>query len=764
MAPLPSGAGASLGDLYSKCVQMVNENKISTKNAWELPLIEHMDSIVDSFMGGHKAKSGGSGAGSFGNKTRVSMGGTRTEEEEENRFHEASCTIEASARIYACRVDCVHTDTYRVLGGLNSADMHDDDGADGADAGGARKKRRICGVNTLEKNEASIIQQTLEADEQSDPTFRRMAAAFDAGGAKGLLLSHLPIAEDMSLVFNGDVPLIQAQGESKSMFEESNSFPTDGLGLGDPKAAYARIAEAKICPGVDTFRQELVGRQSQQVALPDRIEAIFGALKASTDGLLPLPAMGGGAAFGGDFGAPFLEDDAMDGLGAPFGDEPIPGDGFPDDISAAGASPSRAAAPEPAGAHRHGNLALPLADTEHAIVAVRPTLKGDEDVIAFDELFQKFCGSGGSSHQFAYFDECWSKAPKEGKGKDASADIQKDGSAGAEGALVPVDNAKEKAPKRPLFDIAGLGAAPKPIETEPVAKHQLSERAAQWQLHKDVPPYMIDRITMPSWPTWSKCDFACLGLRPHLMLKLVRKPMPETDGPHSFSDLFSTVVVENPEAYPWLATEARAAAAAWRNENEEDAGRAEREMEFGDDAADDDDFAGNGGLPAHLDIDPQDLFLRPGEKVLAGGGSDGEDGVPDFDDMGGDMGMGGDDMAPYAPDFDLDLVDRPATVGDTDIGYSRNSKFVDIKLVKKHLLDCITEDIDDAKEVGKKQTDSSFQDLVDRTVRRMPKSETANMSVAVCFICALHLCNEKSLELQVDPNRPLGDFAVVGSS
>merc|ERR1712066_864300 len=100
---------------------------------------------------------------------------------------------------------------------------------------------------------------------------------------------------------------------------------------------------------------------------------------------------------------------------------------------------------------------------------------------------------------------------------------------------------------------AGLDRPARPIETEPVHKHQLSERAAHWQLHRDVPPYMIDRITMPSWPTWSKCDFACLGLRQHLMLKLVRKPQPDGDGPHSFADLFSTVVVENPEAFPWLA-------------------------------------------------------------------------------------------------------------------------------------------------------------------------------------------------------------------
>lgn len=32
----------------------VNENKISAKNAFELPLIEHMDDIVDSFMGGRR--------------------------------------------------------------------------------------------------------------------------------------------------------------------------------------------------------------------------------------------------------------------------------------------------------------------------------------------------------------------------------------------------------------------------------------------------------------------------------------------------------------------------------------------------------------------------------------------------------------------------------------------------------------------------------------------------------------------------------------
>ena len=111
--------------------------------------------------------------------------------------------------------------------------------------------------------------------------------------------------------------------------------------------------------------------------------------------------------------------------------------------------------------------------------------------------------------------------------------------------------------------------------------------------------------------------------------------------------------------------------------------------------------------------------------------------------------------------FDFELAEQPNMVGSTEIGYSRNSKFVDVKLVKKHLWDCMSDDIEDAKMAGKadgkKLVNTSFQDLVSRTVGRLPKGETENLSVAVCFICALHLCNEKTLKLEADG---LTNFAV----
>jgi len=747
-----AGGSSSLGELYSKCVQMVNENKISTKNAFDLPLIDHMDDIVGSFMGGPVKIAGMPGADQ-GQLVRVASG---EEAAAENRFHEASCTIEASARIYACRVDCVHTDTYRVLGGLNSADMGEEgEDNEGDEAkGGAAKRRRICGVNTLEKNEDNIIQHHIEADDTSDPMFRRMAMAFDAGGAKGLLLSHLPIAEDMSLVFNGDVPLNRATARAKEIFSGTKQLPADALDAGEPAEARARFADARLCPDVNQFRHHLWGDATGGEGLTAKLDALFGSTHPHS---IPTPlrnqpheqraaAAAEPVLCLGDEG-PMLGDDGMgDDIGMPpedvdpfGGDMPPPFDAVPGAAAMPGAPP------------------LPLLDAEApAAAAAAEQGPSCDDVVVFDELFEKFCG-GANSHQFTYFDECWAKQAGEKSSKPqfdgVLADAQRDAGASgsADGAIVAASaggaaEAKEKPAKRPLFDFSGLDKPPKPIETELVHKHQLSERAAQWQLHKDVPPYMIDRITMPSWPTWNKCDFACLGLRPHLMLKLVRKPQPAGDGPHKFSDLFSTVVVENPDAFPWLSGESRSFANS-DNRDEDDHVRPEHDMDFGDDGCDD-DFDGN-GLPAHLDADPQALFLRPEDKVIPS--CDKEDFAPGADDA---MAAGG---------MDYEFADQPAVTAEGGITYSRNSKFVDVKLVKKHLWDCISEDIADTKaSAAAKNTASSFQGLIDRTLQRLPKAETENLSTAVCFICALHLCNEKDLELMTDASDPLGDFAVVG--
>jgi len=198
--------------------------------------------------------------------------------------------------------------------------------------------------------------------------------------------------------------------------------------------------------------------------------------------------------------------------------------------------------------------------------------------------------------------------------------------------------------------------------------------------------------------------------------------------------------IENPDAFPWLSMDNKIGS----GEGDELPGAG------GFDGAEDGDFDG-AGLPAHLDVDPQELFLNANDKVVPG--CDEDDLLPAADEDGG-----------FGTGLDFDLVDQPTTVGSTDISYSRNSKFVDVKLVKKHLWECINQDIGGLPDEDIK-TATSFQELVSRTVDRMPKSECENLSIQVCFICALHLCNEKGLEFDTTGDRPLSgsDFKVVGS-
>jgi hypothetical protein len=713
-------AAPSLGDLYTETLQLNNENKISSKNAFDLKLIEHMDKIVDTFMSGGKVRVEDDGS------SRLSVGANaKGEPDEEHRFHEASCTIEASAKIYACRVDVVHSNTYKVLGGLSMQEF-EEEGAVGEDGkpGGA-KRRRIVGVNTLERNEANITQTHIDADEQNDPMFRRMAQAFDAGGAKGLLLSHLPVAEDMSLTFNQDVPMTKAGMIAKDLFREGpQEFPVTELGVGDPTEFLEKLKGARCLPELDTYRRQLVGNKEDTYELPKALREVLdcGIIGES---------------------APAL---AHDDLTAPIADAPgmDNDDGLPD-LADVGGDMGGMDAAGPAWDGDCGAVvaAGPLADELGAQVvhSMPGTVNVDGGKEAFDELFSKFCGAG--LNQFAYFDQCWAPLAREKDGKGVLTDGRE---LGADGQLVQMLGGKgekgEKASKKPLFDLEGLEQAAKRIETEPSCRHQLNEKAAQWQLFKDVPPYMMDRITMPSWPTATKNNFTCLGLRHNLLLRLQKRPPPATEGPHSFDELYSTVIIQNHEEYPWLAAASRRANSN-HVDNNDDIVCGEHEMYLGEEGGAD-DFDAH-GLPAHLDVDPQDLFLHPDDTV-----------IPECDDMpeDNDFGMGG--------GMDLDFVDKPSTCGSTDIGYSRNSKFVDVKLVKKHLWDCINDELVSAKAADKELMESSFQGLVTRTLGKLPKSECENLSIQVCFICALHLCNEKGVEIVTDPDKPLLDFLVTG--
>ena len=192
LTPITTRAVPPICCLRTNSIKLASENKITAKNTWSLALIDHLSDLV------------------------------KTEKDEDNNtnFQKASCTLDAGVKIYASRVDSVHTETFKVLGGLSrsaTAQQQEEEGEgdgeeaeEGGEGGGedgatkeAGKKGRRGGAPTLEAPEAHTS-TTLESAVVVDPLFHKTSAQFDEGGAKGLLMHALCVHRGCDTVFDSD--------------------------------------------------------------------------------------------------------------------------------------------------------------------------------------------------------------------------------------------------------------------------------------------------------------------------------------------------------------------------------------------------------------------------------------------------------------------------------------------------------------------------------------------------------------------------------
>ncbi|XP_069733825.1 condensin complex subunit 2 isoform X4 [Phaenicophaeus curvirostris] len=165
---LPQWSNSQIADHYSTCIKLSTENKINTKNAFGLHLIDYMTDIL------------------------------KQKDSQITNFKVAAGTLDASAKIYAVRVDAVHTDTYRVLGGLgeDSAPTKKGNSPEGEDSSAAEVIKK---VQTKRKHSFKTIEQNLnninvsEANRRCeiDPMFQKTAASFDECSTAGIFLIGL---------------------------------------------------------------------------------------------------------------------------------------------------------------------------------------------------------------------------------------------------------------------------------------------------------------------------------------------------------------------------------------------------------------------------------------------------------------------------------------------------------------------------------------------------------------------------------------------
>ncbi|XP_010543005.1 PREDICTED: condensin complex subunit 2 isoform X2 [Tarenaya hassleriana] len=170
-------------ELFQNCIKLSSENKINQKNTWELNLIDHLCEII------------------------------KVEEEDtaETNFQKASCTLEAGVKIYSLRVDSVHSEAYKVLGGINRAGQDDsEDSTVEANAGlvddesnpKKQTEKKISPLSTLEPSFEALNVKKFDVAFAVDPLYHQTSAQFDEGGAKGLLLNNLGVYGGCQVLFD----------------------------------------------------------------------------------------------------------------------------------------------------------------------------------------------------------------------------------------------------------------------------------------------------------------------------------------------------------------------------------------------------------------------------------------------------------------------------------------------------------------------------------------------------------------------------------
>ncbi|KAJ7305248.1 hypothetical protein JRQ81_011161 [Phrynocephalus forsythii] len=223
---IPQLSNVQIADHYSTCIKLSTENKITTKNAFGLHLIDYMTEILQQ------------------------------KNSELTNFKVAAGTLDASAKIYAVRVDAVHADVYRVLGGLGK-DSASAEVTDGQDGGGGdvesenskkppRKRKHL--YKTIEQNLNNINVSEGDRPGQIDPILQRMATSFDECSTAGVFLSTLHTHSHLSAVLF-DSMVTPLPSSEASELPSASDVKVDGL-----KDILLQCVEKRpICPSLTGF-------------------------------------------------------------------------------------------------------------------------------------------------------------------------------------------------------------------------------------------------------------------------------------------------------------------------------------------------------------------------------------------------------------------------------------------------------------------------------------------------------------------------------
>jgi len=645
-------SSAQLNDVYTNCIKLSTENKINQKNSWQLPLIDHIEKFLKN------------------------SGGAQT------NFQVASCTLDASVKIYSYRVDSVHSEAFRILGGLSFAKLasgdeaethgnasdegHEAEAGDVSDEDGPTQSKavrhiHVSGESTLEPSVDALNMKKMDLDFQVDPLFRKTSATFDEGGAKGLLLNSLHVG-----TVDGDIcRLIFDSSDVHSIQPDDNLDPNGGDGgafachIVDLESQISALSldfsSMKICPAFDQFRESF--------------DAAFLLGSDEKGDLAAEPS------FGAPHEVPESDDDDNDN-----DDDGDAGHG-----NGTAQHETEPQGPPPPEDHRRISSVEPGSTVWEPDndVTFLPSLQSTEQY-TFSTAYAPEDNSVCLRQDIASLDMFWSSGmwagPDHWKFKPRT---QCDGSIEQEGTSTELGTKRSKRAKKEPISIDFSS----PDKTaDPSLLHSLNPRHAlqtESILRKADPR----QTTLPEDLHISFDDLSSLFLRTDLELRRVlAKGLAALEGTDDASCLFA----------------AKTDPISMLLYDSHDFGGEDHDDDRGDD------------LPNYQ------------EHPFDGG------------DTAGDTGLA--------------KVPLPKRVGKIDIGYARIANRVDVGALKETIwnkLSSCRNEVPEQAHSGpaKEQAFSSLVSHVSSMKQHQPKA-LQDVSVSFCFICLLHLANEKELTLQ----------------
>ncbi|KAF9209822.1 hypothetical protein BGZ49_000543 [Haplosporangium sp. Z 27] len=225
-APLPSLLKVS-ADSFEQWLKLATDNKINANNSWNFALIDYFHEM------------------------------SLLREGDSINFQKASCTLDGCVKIYTSRVDSVATETTKLLGGLaTSAKGNEEGGAEDRDEDDdeeqdkpAKKKHASRSGNTLAKDFSALSLEKFNLEFSVDPLFKKTSADFDEGGARGLLLNHLNVDGEGKIIFDaGDA---RDEGDDDDEDEEDEEDDNE-MSEVEEKSQQAEKKKAKRKGEIDT--------------------------------------------------------------------------------------------------------------------------------------------------------------------------------------------------------------------------------------------------------------------------------------------------------------------------------------------------------------------------------------------------------------------------------------------------------------------------------------------------------------------------------